>query len=389
TMRAKLIHKSLIVIAAILFLFIVFASFRFVSNVPNPNPKDFTHTSLIYRVLKQAKSLEVEYEQQYQLTAVVINWKRLSSIQLAVQRYLNATHFRRIIVWNNNPAINLTYKQILPQNQSFDLIRIINSKKNLKDEAKYRACAEAETLACFYVDDDWDISHYMNTLIASFRSDPNVLHSVTNYVTYYNNMLWTFMDSRIELHVGFSWIGCGSVFLREHARRHLQLLEVNLENNSDLFAFSDLFFSIWLNDIPSQMVVNLLSLAATANETNASFSSTNNFYSSQHKSSVLAIRKLEAALRLNKPTMNITFPRKQNRRFSYCTKSPSPKDDFTFYSNVLPIDIEHIPFDIKVDSDRGTYRYVPNGPNYTHFIEYNTLKAVDNDEKHVGDHLDL
>ncbi|CAF5175147.1 unnamed protein product, partial [Rotaria magnacalcarata] len=40
-----------------------------------------------------------------------------------------------------------------------------------------------------------------------------------------------------------------------------------------------------------------------------------------------------------------------------------------------------IPFDIKVDSDRGTYRYVPNGPNYTHFIEYNTLKAVDNDEK--------
>ncbi|CAM4804563.1 unnamed protein product [Rotaria magnacalcarata] len=338
-MRSKLIHKSLIVIAAILFLFIVFASFRFVSNVPNPNPKDFTHTSLIYRALKQAKSLEVECEQQYQLTAVVINWKRLSS--------------------------------------------------NLKDEAKYRACAEAETLACFYVDDDWDISHYMNTLIASFRSDPNVLHSVTNYVTHYNNMLWTFMDSRIELHVGFSWIGCGSVFLREHARRHLQLLEVNLENNSDLFAFSDLFFSIWLNDIPSQMVVNLLSLPATVNETNVSFSSTSNFYSSQHKSSVLAIRKLEAALRLNQPTMNITFPRKQNRRFSYCTKSPSPKDDFTFYSNVLPIDIEHIPFDIKVDSDRGTYRYVPNGPNYTHFIEYNTLKAVDNDEKHVGDHLDL
>ncbi|CAF5203699.1 unnamed protein product [Rotaria magnacalcarata] len=109
-MRSKLIHKSLIVIAAILFLFIVFASFRFVSNVPNPNPKDFTHTSLIYRALKQAKSLEVECEQQYQLTAVVINWKRLSSVQLAVQRYLNATHFRRIIVWNNNPTINLTHK---------------------------------------------------------------------------------------------------------------------------------------------------------------------------------------------------------------------------------------------------------------------------------------
>ncbi|CAF1320690.1 unnamed protein product [Rotaria magnacalcarata] len=123
-------HKSLIVVAVILFLFIVFVLFRFAPNVPNPNPKYFTNTSLIYHALKQAKSLEVEYEQQYQLTAVVINWKRLSSVQLAVQRYLNATHFRRIIVWNKNPAINLTYREILPQNQSFDLIHIINSKKN-------------------------------------------------------------------------------------------------------------------------------------------------------------------------------------------------------------------------------------------------------------------
>ncbi|CAF2062465.1 unnamed protein product, partial [Rotaria magnacalcarata] len=44
-------------------------------------------------------------------------------------------------------------------------------------------------------------------------------------------MLWTFMDSRIDLHAGFSWIGCGSLFLREHAQRHHQLLRMNLRNN--------------------------------------------------------------------------------------------------------------------------------------------------------------
>ncbi|CAF4704083.1 unnamed protein product, partial [Rotaria magnacalcarata] len=63
-----------------------------------------------------------------------------------------------------------------------------------------------------------------------------------------------------DLHAGFSWIGCGSLFLREHAQRHHQLLRMNLRNNPELFAFSDLFFSIWLNDIPSQMIVDLVPL---------------------------------------------------------------------------------------------------------------------------------
>ncbi|CAF2052820.1 unnamed protein product [Rotaria magnacalcarata] len=129
------------------------------------------------------------------------------------------------------------------------------------------------------------------------------------------------------------------------------------------------------------MVVNFLQLLATVNKTNKSLSDTPNFDSFRDKSSVLAIRKLEAALRLNQPTMNITFPQKQNRRFSHSTKSPSSKDDFIFYRNVLPIDIENIPFDIILDSDRATYRNIPRGPNYTHFVNYNTLKAVDNNEQ--------
>ncbi len=105
----------------------------------------------------------------------------------------------------------------------------------MRDQAKYRACAGAQTLACFYADDDCDVSRYMKSLIASFRSDPNVLHSATNEITYYNNMLWTFTDSRIDLHTGFSWIGSGSVFLREHAQRHLQLLTSHLKFHQGIY----------------------------------------------------------------------------------------------------------------------------------------------------------
>ncbi len=128
------------------------------------------------------------------------------------------------------------------------------------------------------------------------------------------------------------------------------------------------------------MVVDLRSLPQNPNETDKPFSSTDNFGSFQRTSSILAIRKLEYSLRMNQADSTINFPRQQNRRFPYYIKSPSRNDDFIFYSNLLPVDIEHIPFDIKLDADRGTYRNVPGGPNYTHFVIYNTLKAVDQHE---------
>ena len=129
------------------------------------------------------------------------------------------------------------------------------------------------------------------------------------------------------------------------------------------------------------MIVSLRLLPKSSDQTDEPFSSTNRFYYLQHTSSVLAIRKLEYSLRLKQSNTTITFPRQQNRRFPYYIKSPSPKDDFIFYSNILPIDIEHIPFNITVDANRGTYENVPRGPNYMHFIAHNALKAVDNDKQ--------
>jgi len=153
----------------------------------------------------------------------------------------------------------------------------------------------------------------------------------------------------------------------------MTLLILHLE----LFAVSDTFFSIWLNEIPTQMIVNLQSLPTIVQDPDSTI---DNFYTLREIGAVLAIRKLEFALRLNRSTTFNSFPRQQNRRFPYYVKSPSLNDDFIFYTNILPIDIEHIPFDITKDSYRATYQNVPTGPNYTHFHLHNTLKAVDNDQ---------
>lgn len=187
-----------------------------------------TDINVILDAYDQAKTYEADIENKYQFTAIVLHWNSVTRVQQVVRNYVNKQIFKEIIVWNNNPEISLAHNHILTNYSSSTLIYIINSKENLKDLAKYRACASAQTLVCFVSDDDWHSSHYMNSLIASFRSDPYLLHSTTNVPTYYNNLLWTFMDSHIDLHTGFSWIGCGSMFLREHAQRHLKLLSSEL-----------------------------------------------------------------------------------------------------------------------------------------------------------------
>ena len=91
----------------------------------------------------------------------------------------------------------------------------------------------AETNACFYVDDDWDIRMYMRSLYADFLLEPSILHAITDQFTYVTNLMWSFFDETIDLHTGFSWIGCGAVFSRENAIRHLKLLDYFLNNEEN------------------------------------------------------------------------------------------------------------------------------------------------------------
>ncbi|CAF4221374.1 unnamed protein product, partial [Adineta steineri] len=53
-------------------------------------------------------------------------------------------------------------------------------------------------------------------------------------------------------------------------------------------------------------------------------------------------------------------------------------DEFIFYTNILPIDIEHIPFNISKDFERGTRKNLPRGSGVSFFHLHTTLKAVDN-----------
>jgi hypothetical protein len=216
-------------LAVALVLVLITVRLMIVRNRNSNSQHIFGHIQHDRLAYEQARTFETEINNKYQFTAIILHWKRLTGVRRAVENYVHSQLFKEIIIWNNNPNVSLTV-DLLNVSHATSLIRIINSATNIRDEAKFRACALARTLACFYADDDWDTSGYMRSLIAGFRSDPNVLHTVTNIPTYYNNLLWTFMDKTIDLHAGFAWIGCGSVFLREYAERHIQLLLINVQS---------------------------------------------------------------------------------------------------------------------------------------------------------------
>ncbi len=147
-----------------------------------------------------------------------------------------------------------------------------------------------------------------------------------------------------------------------------------------MISFSDVFFSVWLNDIPVQINTDIRYLPSQLSDQSVSFSSTTHFDHLQYTSSVLAVRILERFLRFDRLSNDqITFTRQQNRRFPVYVKSSSMNDDLIFYTNILPFHYQNIPFNISHDSERGTRKNLPQHPNANYFSHHTTSKSVDGD----------
>lgn len=210
----------------IVFLLLQLVSFIDVNPFRKRRSNDFTD-GFSAEDVDDALNRYEQIKSEYKLTGIVLHWQRRAGVQNLVKTMIDFSDlFSEILVWNNNPTVNLTFDDLLIEER--ENVRIINSKENIKDVAKYRACEHAKTKACFYVDDDWDIRMYARSLYASYLLEPTILHATTDQFTYFTNIMWTFFDEKIQLHTGFSWIGCGSIFSRENAIRHLKYLDIFL-----------------------------------------------------------------------------------------------------------------------------------------------------------------
>ncbi|KAG0326671.1 hypothetical protein BG004_002922 [Podila humilis] len=182
-------------------------------------------------------------------TAVLLGWKRPEGLKLIVNYLGRYPYIKQIIVWNNNKDTKLSKRDF-----SFDSsfgpqpeLQVYNAAENLHDIAKYMSCSLAKYKHCYLQDDDW-LNTHMDALYSNFLTSPNLLHTNTQPLIQMEHRRWTFTNE-----------STGSYIPQEKAQRLL-----TQRGNSTLpmerSKVIDMYFSIWTNQYPYQLVNYLTEL---------------------------------------------------------------------------------------------------------------------------------
>ncbi|KAF9339951.1 hypothetical protein BGZ91_004112 [Linnemannia elongata] len=198
-------------------------------------------------------------------TAILLGWKRIDTLKMLVRYLVRYPYIKEIIIWNNNKDIQLSKRDFeLESNSSAGAgaggagfgplpeLQVYNAAENLRDFAKYMSCSLAKYEYCYFQDDDW-LNTHMDALYTNFLTSPNLIHTNTLPLIQMEHRRWTFTNEDYNMHAGFSWMGTGSYLPREKARRLLEQ-RGNTTLAKDRFKVIDMYFSIWTNQYPYQLV---------------------------------------------------------------------------------------------------------------------------------------
>ncbi|KAF9103532.1 hypothetical protein BGX29_003231 [Mortierella sp. GBA35] len=187
-------------------------------------------------------------------TAILLGWKRIDSLKLLVSYLVRYPYIKEIIVWNNNKELKLSKRDFEMDTRHGPLpeLQVYNAAENLHDFAKYMSCSLAKYEHCYFQDDDW-LNTHMDSLYTNFLTSPNLIHTNTLPLIQMEHRRWTFTNEDYNMHAGFSWMGTGSYLPREKARRLLEQ-RGNTTLAKDRFKVIDMYFSIWTNQYPYQLV---------------------------------------------------------------------------------------------------------------------------------------
>ncbi|KAG0260942.1 hypothetical protein DFQ27_003266 [Actinomortierella ambigua] len=196
-------------------------------------------------------------------TAILLSWKRVEGLKTIVRYLARYPYIKEIIIWNNNKENHLTKADFAMTDDDMAAfnggngaalpeIKVVNAQENLHDLAKYMSCSLASYSYCYFQDDDW-LNTHMDALYTNFLTSPNLIHTNTLPLIHMEHRRWTFTNEAVKMHAGFSWMGTGSFLPRAKAR---QLLQQGGNSNlaKDRLRVIDMYFSIWTNQYPYQLV---------------------------------------------------------------------------------------------------------------------------------------
>ncbi|KAL0951640.1 hypothetical protein HGRIS_008320 [Hohenbuehelia grisea] len=191
-------------------------------------------------------------EETADVTAVILNWSRLSNVIQIVESLCHPgadDTIAAITVWNNNP-ISVSHSDFAAANCSTSKLRIYNSPENVYFQARFIACSQANTPYCFIQDDDYfvypeiirAIRHRMDS------QDPQIgVHLLPPHEMLSSRLRRVYVGS--EIHTSFAWLGHGALIPRVRAVDFLALMS-HLNASEDEIKMADNYYTILANTIP-------------------------------------------------------------------------------------------------------------------------------------------
>ncbi|KAF8924259.1 hypothetical protein EDD21DRAFT_374090 [Dissophora ornata] len=324
----------------------------------------------------------LENEHLLPATAILLGWKRIQGLKLIVSYLVRYPYIKQIIVWNNNKEIKLSRRDFEMDSSFGPLpeLQVYNAAENLHDFAKYMSCSLAKYRHCYFQDDDW-LNTHMDALYTNFLTSPNLIHTNTLPLIQMEHRRWTFTNEDFNMHAGFSWMGTGSYLPREKAQRLLEQ-RGNTTLAKDRFKVIDMYFSLWTNQYPYQLVNYLTPLDQ---KNGWSTEGVNDHWSIVFRNMLDAADRLYSALLANfEVTGKDPFPRREEEPYvkDRHTRSPCFNDRCLFMTSLDPFpDPKEVVFkgDLQTIDEQNAKFMELDYPTTEFWRTFAYVHAVDND----------
>ncbi|KAF9330782.1 hypothetical protein BG006_006292 [Podila minutissima] len=323
-----------------------------------------------------------ENEHLLPATAILLGWKRLDGLRLIVNYLARYPYIKQIIVWNNNLEVRLTNDdfQFDSQYGTPPELLINNSGENLHDLAKYMSCSLAKYEHCYFQDDDW-LNTHMDSLYSNFLNSPSLIHTSTLPMINIEHRRWSFTNEDIKMHSGFSWMGTGSFLPRNKAQR---LLEQAASGNlaKDRTRVVDMYFSIWTNQYPYQLINGLTPLDQ---KNGWSTEGVSDHWAIVFRNMLDAASRLHDALKANSEISEKDyFPRDEEVPLvkDRHARSPCHNDKCLFKTSIDPFpDPKEVVFnnDLQNIDEQNSKFYALDFPSNEFWNKFSFIHAVDHD----------
>ncbi|KAI8647592.1 hypothetical protein BD408DRAFT_439046 [Parasitella parasitica] len=195
-------------------------------------------------------------EGRSQTTAVVLlkDQKQIEfTTRPILQQLCQYDMFSTFIVWNDDPTVNITIDMIQAESCTPNRLQIINAPVQKGSSARYHACRLSKTPYCYFQDMPRR-SQQLRSTYANFLRSPSLIHGQSTGHKAFIDSQWRycFSNTGLQLHTCFIDIEAGTFIAKAMVLKFLE----NYEATSVVDEFADMYFAMYINQIPYQLEGN-------------------------------------------------------------------------------------------------------------------------------------